>query len=184
MNNLITWKTDLATQMLATSGRRDNMAVAWVKKAETEHVGWDALGDVPYDLVTLDRKLAAALMRLAKGEFADSLSHLAQTSMAAQGVPLTGVQILRRIYLSLRTTSSMNTYHSFRELGQLKWLGDHKIDRFKNHLNHILADVGQQMSDRAKCDFLLPIWDDSELLSDEARHWRRLPASAPEKNFQ
>ena len=78
----------------------------------------------------------------------------------------------------------MNTYHSFRELGQLKWLGDHKIDRFKNHLNHILADVGQQMSDRAKCDFLLPIWDESELLSDEARHWRRLPANDPEKNFQ
>ena len=78
----------------------------------------------------------------------------------------------------------MNAYHSFVELGQLKWLGDAQTDRFKNHLDHILADVGQQMTDRAKCDFLLPIWDESDLLSDEARHWGCMPSNAPDKNFQ
>lgn len=138
----------------------------------------------PKHLRTLDQKLAAALIIIQTGEFQSTISHLQRQLMSEKGRVLTGTQILRKMYMSLRTTRSMRTFHSIQDLSNMKWLGDDYISRFRNLLYEILADVGPQMNDEAKCGHLLAYWEQSELMKPEAQDFNRMGDDDPTKNFQ
>ena len=48
----------------------------------------------------------------------------------------------------------------------------------------ILADVGSQMNDDAKCGHLLGYWDQPELMKPEAQAFTRMKDKGPIKDFQ
>ena len=112
VNTLESWKADMVLQVIATSGRYSGQAIPWLKKADDDKVTMDELAEVPKRLRTLDQKLAATLVIIQKGEFQCTISHLQRQLMSEKVRVLTGTQILRKMYMSLRTTRSMRTSHS------------------------------------------------------------------------
>ena len=73
------WRANTINAVVAAAGRQDDLAQDWIMRVETDE-NW-ALADPGEGWISLDRKLAAALSKIAKGEigretlqFADACS--------------------------------------------------------------------------------------------------------------
>ena len=186
VNNIKHWKTDLYSKVAAASGRDDHFTTQWLKKAEREDLyTLEDLSEVPKSIFTLDRKVHAGLIPLCKGDFGQSVAQADQEHYDKHARPLSAIQLLRLIYNDLRTNKSLRTFHNMLDLSKLEWQGDEhwEMARFRNNLNQIMMDIGDQMNEAGKQDFLLGHFEKSTLMKPEAQHFRR-PEPGIKKDYQ
>jgi hypothetical protein len=140
------------------------------------------LSHVPRHLVTLDGKIAAALIRLCHGDLGRKVALWNQKSIDEEDQPLASTQILRLIYESLKTTQSIRTFTTVMDLSHLKWLGDDRMPAFMNNWREVV-DPLTDISEGTKCDLLLAHMDQSGKLRSEADHFRRMDLDDPNRTL-
>ena len=133
------WKAELSSQSLAASGRSDNILVPWTQRAEDKQYSFEDLGYVPTELVTLDRKISAAIISVTAGELQRSMALQQQRRIERDCLPLSAPQILRMVYESLQTTESLRSHNTVLMLSKLKWLGDGNIVTFRNNVVQVMG---------------------------------------------
>ena len=157
-----------------------------MKKAEREDLyTLEDLAEVPKSIFTLDRKVHAGLIPLCKGDFGQSVAQADQDHYDKHARPLSAIQLLRLIYNDLRTNKSLRTFHNMLDLSKLEWQGDEhwEMARFRNNLNAIMMDIGDQMNEEGKQNFLLGHFETSTLMKPEAQHFRR-PGPGTKKDYK
>ena len=67
-NQFRAWKTAVYQSVLLASGREGDKVLAWLREVETRGARTEDFAEKTKDFASLDRKVAASLTKLAKGE--------------------------------------------------------------------------------------------------------------------
>ena len=106
------WKSSLKASVLVASDRTDRLAAQWVDMVANDRNTFAELAIIPPQMPRMDLELAMALKRIFPKEgkysylFEEVLAE--ETARSERGIlPLAGLQILRLMYRSFRTTESL-----------------------------------------------------------------------------
>jgi hypothetical protein len=134
-------------EVSAASGRGEE-AFTWVLRSETPGTTIEEVQDSE-DLPGLDIKLAAAVVKIAKGEVGRTLSRLAE-SLARTGQLLKGRQCLVVIYDQYRIDEAATGLYNITDLMSVKWMGDAKMELFLSNWESILTGMEEEPSENTK----------------------------------
>ena len=118
------WKHDLYAETNKTSDRLDGQAVTWLIEAEALSASSDILRNSGIEFVTLDQKLAIALMAVLPPPLKRRILRMRESEMADHQHIINGRQILFSVYKFLSTNSTMDNYYNTEGAHQVLWLGD------------------------------------------------------------
>ena len=118
------WKHDLYAETNKTSDRLDGLAVNWLIEAESLSASNDTLRNSGIEFVTLDQKLAIALMAVLPPPLKRIVIRLRESEMADHQHIINGRQIIFNVYKFLSTNSAMDNYYNTEDAHQVLWLGD------------------------------------------------------------
>ena len=129
---LAAWRAYVKAALVEASGRKDETPIIqWIQCTEVEgtrHEDFEESGD---GFETLDRKLAAALIRVIKGELGRKV-HLESQKMHLRGKVLKGRQVYWMILSTFRTNPNMGVVYGVRDISKVQWLGDEKLETFQS----------------------------------------------------
>ena len=153
--------------VVAASGVRDGAKVCkWHLAVEVTGKTREDFED-PEGYPTLDRKIAAALGKIFKGELGRKVNNLERTLLAREQRMLSGRERLFLMYQFFRTNKNLGLIHSVFDLGKVAWLGDNHIERFRNNWDSMLAGIATDMDDKLLAEAFLQQLDKSTELRDE-----------------
>jgi hypothetical protein len=109
----------------------------------------------PKKFLTLDQKLATGLRTICHGEFKRRVNQTEANQLTQCAKLLSGRQILWMILQSLKTGDSMERQYNVVDLMNLNWKGDDDIETFRNNWDEIIDGMGEQMTEKTKCDILI-----------------------------
>ena len=73
------WKLAVYQNVNAASGREDDLALKWARQVEDDSVSLADLEVVPRQFITLSRKMAAALQKVATSEIGRKITRMAES---------------------------------------------------------------------------------------------------------
>ena len=123
------------------SCRADTSRVTnWIKRVETPGIKFSQLQDPGRHFRTLATKLAHAIStKYLKGDFARRLLIQKKRVLRTTGGRfLSGREMPLMVYQEFRTDHYLGHVYSITELARITWLGDDKIEKFKQHWDHMI----------------------------------------------
>jgi len=127
------YRSTLHERVLACAQDKDEPDVVnWIRAVEKEGAKTEDFANSGKGFETLDRKMCVALVGTVKGEMVRTLELLKNKMMEEHGQILRGRQVLREIYKQLATSANTRNMFSMKEIMELKWFGDDKMESFRN----------------------------------------------------
>ena len=175
------WKHDLYAETNKTSDRIDGHAVTWIREVEALSASNDSLRNSGTDFVTLDQKLAIALMAVLPSPLKRRILRMRESEMSDHDHVINGRQILLNVYKFLSTNSTMDNYYNTEDAHQVVWLGDlpEEMEKFLDNWLEILDGMRTQLSEAEKAELLHSKMKTSKVLMHELRMFRQAGHRTP-----
>ena len=123
------WRTKMLIEIEVAADRNDHKAREWVLCADdTDNISFEDLARIPPGFDRLDRTFAKALRDCLSNE-STVYRQIAQeeyqrSTVGAGQLGLSALQMLRLIYTSLQTSTSLHKQHTIKDINASHWLGD------------------------------------------------------------
>ena len=158
------WMSAAVMEIVAVANRDDPDEVGrWVEKVFQQGMTLERLDD-SQGFGTLDIKLAAAVMRIAKGELSSQISLEAERYKNRKGKVLKGRQCLFLVNEQYRMDENCGALFNISDLISVQWLGDGKMAEFLARWDHILVGMTSEPPESIKEQlFLDRVWESSAL---------------------
>ena len=150
----------------------------WVQRVEGEGTRHEEFEESGSGFETLDRKLAAALIRVTKGELSRRIN-LESQKANSRGKVLKGRQVYWMILNTFKTNPNMGVVYGVRDISKVQWLGDDKLET----LFTVINQLRNPMAEAQLAEVLLELLDQSKEMKDDIGHYRRMLSSNPHKAF-
>jgi hypothetical protein len=120
------WIQDTVMRVIAASDRNDNFVLPWIMRTRYIEVTMAELGIVPHHFTRLDRLLVQALKNVLdrRSDLYRGIVHEDLGSLEKHQTQLSGLQIMRKLFMTFATTHSLCQYASHMDISRSKWLGD------------------------------------------------------------
>ena len=178
------WFADVASSALAAAGRPDHLVTHYLMLATNSAVPDEELVYVPGVLISIDRKLSNALIKVAEGDFKTHLLTLNEQSFRTRYQPLPSTMVLRLISRHLSTNKSLKAYTSIRDFDYVEYKGIAKLEAFKNNFMAIVRESADELSNGTLCEILLGKIEGKEpALEPDCAAWRRMEEDDPNRNL-
>ena len=115
------WRAHTIHSIVSAAGRQDDLGQEWVMKVETEEP--EALEDPGEGWISLDRKLAAALTKIAKGEIGREITQYNTTALNNNRV-VRGRVLLALVFRYYSSGTSGQVLYDMNHLQTLTLHGD------------------------------------------------------------
>ncbi|MCP4245128.1 MAG: DUF5377 domain-containing protein, partial [bacterium] len=102
-SQLRAWRITLLQNLDATANRDDDKVIDWAREVEDESKPAEYFADSGKTFPSVDRKLAAALSKVATGELGRRITQLQDQAMQNENRMVRGREILRLIFLYFAT---------------------------------------------------------------------------------
>ena len=180
---LSAWRAYVKTALVEASGRKsETPVIAWIQEAEVEGTRPEDFEESGDGFETLDRKLAASLIRVTKGELARKI-HLESQRMNAKSMVLKGRQVYWMILSAFRTNPNMGVVYGVRDISKVQWLGDEKLETFQSNWFTVINQLRNPMGEGQLAEVLLELLENSKDMKDDIGHYRRVLAADPSKTY-
>ena len=120
----------------AASGREDDLALKWARQVEDDSVSLADLEVVPRQFITLSRKIAAALQKVAPSEIGRKITRMTE-SYVKQDKAIPGLVILRKIVEYYSTSRQAEVIFHITDLGRVQ-VKNGNLENFQNSWEMVL----------------------------------------------
>ncbi len=176
MLQLPAFKMQVVENVVTASARSDHWRVSrWIKMVDLPGIKMKQLAEPGKHYQTLDRKLATGLSPLITGEWGRKVTNMKRKIMSKKGKHnlLAGRQILHMLYQFFRTSRNMGVIYSIVDLTKLEWLGDDKIEVFRNNWDNRVAGLPHRTSRNTMSEILLDCLTKSTVLKSKVDKYKR-----------
>ena len=123
------------TVLQTASGRTDQGMIQWIMEVDKTWASFDYLRDSSQEYMTLDNKLAIALLAIIPSNLRRKRRRLQESDQALYNYLANGRQVLFHIYHHLRVDPSLANHYSIEDLSEITWLGD-KVSQIETFLSN------------------------------------------------
>ena len=127
--------------------------------------------------------MAAALIKILPTDLRRKVQKREQEAVRA-GTTLAGRQVAFLIYEYFKTEDHMSIVYGYNDVSDLEWLGDRKKQEFCDLWDHIMDNLEEELSSKAKRDLFARQIAKSEDLREDYAHFKRLDKFDKKKNFR
>ena len=178
MTNLSAFKQAICEAVINASARSDHFRVQrWIRRVDYPKIKMRQLEDPGAHYESLDRKLAAAITRIATGEFGRHLQNIKRRVFGRfdeeSGRLLSGRQILWILYKQFRTNKEMGTIFNIVDLMKVHWRGDPHIEKFRNDWEHTVVNMHHSVSRDQRATILLEQMSNSTVLKSKVDRYKK-----------
>ena len=132
------WRITVLQNLDATANRNDSRVIDWAREVEDESKSAEYFADSGKTFQSVDRKLGAALSKIATGELGRRITQLQDQAMQNENRMVRGREILRLIFLYFATGKNAEVMFSLNDLQKITLKGDN-IENFQNTWEMVLG---------------------------------------------
>ena len=176
------WKNTVRHAVSTASGKGEK-GYRWITEVEAEGQSFDALAHSGRTFGSLDQKLAAALVAIAKGELGRQITHASETERR-EGRCVKGRQLLFLVYQYYRIDEAAGALYNIHDLWNVTFVNDDKMEGFLASWDALLAGMKKTPSDEdLEVIFLRQMRKSKALTIDVAQYDRADPGN-PDRSYE
>ena len=177
INEQTSWLSNVAKALVASSVYDDRREVEWLMEVKTKK--FEELSDSgEARFAPLDSLLAIALESKLPQDLRRKVSQASEKKLLAENDVLTGRQIVWMVLNYFKTSDHMSILYSYDALMDMKWFGDKGVEEFLFHLNRIIDNLEDGITDKAIRDVLFRKMEHSTLFAQDIAYFKREKAKA------
>ena len=185
MHQLDTWKNAFYRSVIVASGKVNEAKVLkWIDAVANPRTDVRDFNESSSEFVTLDAKLALALMKKLHGEQLRRIALIERQCIKQEGRLLTGRNILWFIYKDLSMNADMSLCYSIADLNSVVWMGDKDMERFRTEWENCVQNLAVRISDTNLASILLVQMQQSQKLKPGVDKWMAYPQGHRKKTYQ
>jgi hypothetical protein len=181
------WDAANARGLVAASKYTDKGEVVWYNNIRKDGMIFEELANCEPRYMSLDAKLCTALRKIKRlPPELDRRITRKEIDAVEKGTTLTGRQVVYMIYEWFRNDEdSLSVVHSFKDLNDLKWMGDDQMDRFNNLWDTVVHNFEGHEDVPAKVirDMFHERWSQSKVLKGDVEYYERLATDHDDRSL-